>query len=200
VFPALFTGFATGAGLIIAIGAQNAYVLRMGLLRAHVFIVCLICALADAALIIPGVAGLGALVEANPALLTLIRFGGAAFLIAYGLFALRRMLHPEGLEVADRKPPSLRTAVGTVLAFTFLNPHVYLDIVVLMGGLSASFGDHRWWFALGGIIASFTWFFSLGYGARLLEPVFRKPMSWRILDGFIAVVMFTIAATLLFGG
>ncbi|MEO0637122.1 MAG: LysE/ArgO family amino acid transporter [Pseudomonadota bacterium] len=194
------TGFATGGGLIVAIGAQNAYILRLGLLRAHAFICCLLCALADAILIFLGVAGLGALVEANPALLSVIRFGGAAFLIAYGFFALRRMLKPDAMNVADVKAPALRTAVTTVLAFTFLNPHVYLDTVVLMGSISASFGDERWLFGAGGMTASFVWFFGLGYGAQLLAPLFRKPMAWRVLDGLIALVMFTIAASLLFSG
>ncbi|MEN0088035.1 MAG: LysE/ArgO family amino acid transporter [Pseudomonadota bacterium] len=194
------TGFATGGGLIIAIGAQNAYILRLGLLRAHVFICCLLCALADAILIFLGVAGLGALVEANPGLLTFIRYGGSAFLIAYGLFALRRMLKPDAMELGETKAPALKTAVATVPAFTFLNPHVYLDTVVLMGSISASFGAERWLFGAGGMTASFVWFFGLGYGARLLAPLFQRPTSWRVLDGLIALVMFSIAASLLFSG
>ncbi|MEO0497782.1 MAG: LysE/ArgO family amino acid transporter [Pseudomonadota bacterium] len=199
MFPFL-TGFATGGGLIVAIGAQNAYILRLGLMRTHVFACCLICALADAVLILLGVAGLGALVEASPALLTVIRFGGAAFLTAYGIFALRRMLKPDAMDLGQAKPPALRTAIATVLAFTFLNPHVYLDTVVLMGSISASFGADRWWFGAGGMVASFVWFFGLGYGARLLAPVFQRPTAWRVLDAIIALVMFTIAAGLLFSG
>lgn len=199
MFPFL-TGFATGGGLIVAIGAQNAYILRLGLMRTHVFVCCLICALADALLIMLGVAGLGALVEANPALLTVIRYGGAAFLTAYGVFALQRMFKPDAMELGQAKAPALRTAVATVLAFTFLNPHVYLDTVVLMGSISASYEADRWLFGAGGMVASFVWFFGLGYGARLLAPLFQKPTAWRVLDGMIAIVMFAIAASLLFSG
>ncbi|MEM1365774.1 MAG: LysE/ArgO family amino acid transporter [Pseudomonadota bacterium] len=197
---AFLTGFATGGGLIIAIGAQNAYILRLGLLRTRVFVCCLLCALSDAVLIFLGVAGLGALVEANPAILTIIRFGGAAFLSAYGLFALRRMLSPDAMELGQTKAPTLRTAVGTVLAFTFLNPHVYLDTVVLMGSISTSYGAEGWLFGAGGMTASFVWFFGLGYGARLLAPLFQRAAAWRVLDGIIAFVMFSIAVSLLFSG
>lgn len=194
------SGFALGASLIIAIGAQNAFVLRLGLLRAHVFIVCFICALSDALLIVLGVAGMGAVVNANPALLRLIAGAGAAFLLAYAALALRRAFSDQALHAArgSGKVPSLRAAILQCLAFTFLNPHVYLDTVVLVGGFSAAYqGTTRLAFAIGAVAASFAWFFSLGYGARLLAPFFASPLAWRMLDLAIAAIMALLAATLL---
>ncbi|MEM7301572.1 MAG: LysE/ArgO family amino acid transporter [Pseudomonadota bacterium] len=197
ITPAL-SGFALGGGLIIAIGAQNAFILRQGLIRQHVFILCLICALSDAALIALGVAGLGALVEANPALTFWVAIAGAAFLICYGLFALNRARHPQSMTLAQENALSARAAIATVLGFTFLNPHVYLDTVVLVGGLSAQYqGTARLAFAIGAMSASFVWFFGLGYGARLLTPIFTKARSWQVLDLIIAAVMFWLAASLL---
>ena len=191
-------GFFLGASLIIAIGAQNAFILRQGLLRQHVFIVCLICALADAALIALGVAGLGTLVQGSPKLIQAVTIGGAAFLFAYSFIAFRRALKPAALETKGEGEGSLRIAVSTCLAFTFLNPHVYLDTVVLLGSLSARFeGGGRLAYAVGAMTASFVWFFALGYGARLLEPVFAKPAAWRILDVMIGLVMAAIALSLL---
>lgn len=192
-------GFLLGAGLIIAIGAQNAFILRQGLLREHVFILCLVCSLSDALLIALGVAGLGQLVSANAALLQIVKWAGAAFLGAYAILAFRRMVWPAALE-ADRarKPSSLRAALATCLAFTFLNPHVYLDTVVLVGSLSGRFEPGpRTVFAAGAMTASFVWFFSLGYGARLLTPVFARPSAWRVLDGLIGLVMAALAINLL---
>lgn len=191
------TGLATGLGLIVAIGAQNAYVLRQGVRREHVLPIVAICALSDAALIIAGVAGMGGLVQAAPGLLTVIRWVGAAFLLVYGLMAARRAMNPERLETgAATAPTSLRTAVLTTLAFTWLNPHVYLDTIVFLGSVATSQGAHRWWFAAGAATASVLWFTGLGYGARLLAPLFAKPRAWRILDALIAVVMITLAITL----
>jgi len=192
-------GFALGGGLIIAIGAQNAFLLRQGLLRSHVFILCLIAATADAALIIAGVAGVGTLVQSNPTLLKIITLGGAIFLAVYALQAAWRAWRPDVLAVDGQGPASLGKAISTLLAFTFLNPHVYLDTVVLVGGISAQYqGEARIAFAIGAVLASFVWFFSLGYGARLLTPLFAKPVSWRILDSIIALTMWAIAAKLLF--
>jgi len=193
-----FTGFFLGASLIIAIGAQNAFILRQGLLRQHVFILCLVCALSDALLIAAGVAGLGAIIEQSPTLLTVIRLGGAAFLIWYAIVALRRAMNPQAMDIDGQGEGNLRTALATCLAFTFLNPHVYLDTVLLVGSLSAPFeGNARLAYAIGAMLASFVWFFGLGYGARLLAPVFKKQRSWQILDFFIAFVMAAIALSLL---
>ena len=197
-------GFFLGASLIIAIGAQNAFILRQGLLRQHVFILCLICAAADAVLIALGVAGLGTLIQSSPQLIKAVTIGGAAFLFAYSFIAFRRALHPEAMDMRGRGQGSLKLAVSTCLAFTFLNPHVYLDTVVLLGSLSARYaGQGRLAYALGAMMASFVWFFALGYGARLLEPVFAKPAAWRFLDVVIGLVMAAIALSLLsrlFGG
>lgn len=192
-------GFLLGAGLIIAIGAQNAFILRQGLLREHVFILCLTCSLSDALLIGVGVAGLGGIVSANLALLQVVKWAGAAFLFAYALFAFRRMMQPSALETdAQRKPSSLKTALATCLAFTFLNPHVYLDTVVLVGSLSGRFeGGDRFAFGAGAMLASFVWFFALGYGARLLTPVFARPSAWRVLDAIIGIIMSALAISLL---
>ena len=197
VFSAGVSGFLLGASLIIAIGAQNAFILRQGLLREHVFVLCLICALSDAALIALGVAGFGSLIAASETAITLVTWAGAAFLGVYGLIALRRAWKPGALKVAGDGKRSLWSAVATGLSFTFLNPHVYLDTVVLLGGISAGFeGQARLTFALGAVIASFVWFYALGYGARLLQPVFARPLAWRILDVLIACVMFALAISL----
>jgi L-lysine exporter family protein LysE/ArgO len=188
------SGFFLGGGLIIAIGAQNAYVLRQGLLKNHVFWICLFCAVSDATLIAAGVAGFGAIVQSSPALLKAVALFGAAFLFWYGITAFRRALHPGTLEAAASAKPDLKTALATMAAFTFLNPHVYLDTVVLVGGYSAQYPDPgRLVFGLGAAAASFVWFFGLGYGARLLEPLFRKPMAWRALDTLIGSVMWLLA-------
>ena len=176
VVPAALSGFLLGASLIIAIGAQNAFILRQGLLRSHVFVLCLICALADAVLIAAGIAGLGSLVAAAPRLIWWVTLGGALFLSAYAALALKRALHPHAMRAANEGAPSLKAAILTCLAFTFLNPHVYLDTVVLLGGLSARYqGQARLAYGLGAMAASFVWFFALGYGARLLQPVFERP-------------------------
>ncbi|MGL4727190.1 MAG: LysE/ArgO family amino acid transporter [Bosea sp. (in: a-proteobacteria)] len=195
--PAL-AGFLVGGGLIIAIGAQNAYVLRQGLLKRHVFAVALFCAVSDALLILLGVGGLGTLVVASPILLKLATWGGAAFLIVYGLFAFRRALTPAAMQMADTGGSTLPAALAACAAFTFLNPHVYLDTVVLVGSLSATHGEAgRWVFGAGAATASFVWFFALAYGARLLGPIFARPAAWRVLDVLIGCVMWMIAATLL---
>ncbi len=196
----LVAGVGFGLSLIIAIGAQNAFVLRQGLRREHVFAVVTVCALSDVLLIAVGVGGLGSLIQAAPWLLDTMTIGGAAFLIAYGLLAARRASRPSAINAdAAGKPTSLRAAVTTSLALTWLNPHVYLDTVILLGSVAGSHGDDRWWFGLGAAIGSIVWFTLLGYGARTLRPVFAKPGAWRALDALIALVMFAIAASLLRG-
>jgi len=195
-----FSGFLLGGSLIVAIGAQNAFILRQGLLRQHVFVLCLICALSDALLIAAGVAGMGALVAQSPTLIMVVTIGGAAFLLAYAVLALRRALRPAAMQAAAAGAGSLKAAVATCLAFTFLNPHVYLDTVLLVGSLSARHeGSARVAFGAGAACASFVWFFALGYGARLLQPVFARPAAWRVLDLGIALVMTAIAVSLLAG-
>ncbi|MCZ4256728.1 LysE/ArgO family amino acid transporter [Sulfitobacter sp. G21635-S1] len=190
-------GFALSLTLILAIGAQNAFVLRQGLRRAHVFWVCLTCALSDAALIAAGVAGFGALAEQVPWFEPLMRYGGAAFLIWYGARnAVSAWRGGAALAVAGGAQANLRNTLLTLLALTWLNPHVYLDTVVLLGSISAQYPD-RLAFGSGAVVASFCFFFSLGYGARLLSPLFASPYSWQVLDAVIAVTMWAIAAKLL---
>ncbi len=195
--PLVFVqGFLSSAALIIAIGAQNAFVLRQGLKREHVLAVVLVCALSDVLLIAIGVAGLGALVHREPLLLGIARWGGALFLAVYGAFAARRALAGERLAAQAGAPLSRRAAVLACLGFTYLNPHCWLDTVVLIGALSAQHGDARWLFGAGAAAASLAWFFGLGYGARVLAPLFARPAAWRLLDGGIAAVMWGLALTL----
>ncbi len=195
---ALVAGFSLGLGLIVAIGAQNAFVLRQGLTGAHVFAVCLVCATSDAVLIAAGVAGAGALLTAAPQIAVAARWGGAAFLAAYGAFGLFRALRGGERLEAGQGAGTLGGALAACLAFTWLNPHVYLDTVFLLGSVSAGFAA-RGAFAAGAIAASFVFFFALGYGARLLRPVFARPGAWRALDLAIAAIMWTIAARLVAG-
>ena len=197
---AALSGLGFGLSLIIAIGAQNAFVLRQGLRREHVLPVVAICALSDALLITLGVGGLGSLLQLVPWLLVVVRVGGAAFLIVYGVLAARRAFRPSALIAADDGTTTpLWTAVATVLALTWLNPHVYLDTVVLLGSVAGTHGDERWWFGVGAVVASILWFTALGFGARFLRPLFARPIAWRILDGVIAIVMIAIAVSLLLG-
>jgi L-lysine exporter family protein LysE/ArgO len=195
---ALLSGLGFGLSLIIAIGAQNAFVLRQGLRREHVLPIVAICALSDAVLIGLGVGGLGTLLQLVPWLLVVVRVGGAGFLIVYGILAARRALRPAALIATDDGGATPRwTAVVTVLALTWLNPHVYLDTVVLLGSVAGTHGDDRWWFGVGAAAGSILWFSALGFGARFLRPLFARPIAWRILDGVIAVVMIAIAISLL---
>jgi L-lysine exporter family protein LysE/ArgO len=194
---AALSGFLLGASLIVAIGAQNAFILRQGLLRSHVFVLCLICALSDALLIAAGVGGLGTLVSQSPVLISVVTLGGTVFLASYAVLAFRRALHPGVMKAGAPQALGLKAAVATCLAFTFLNPHVYLDTVVLLGSLSAAYrGADRLAYGVGAAVASFVWFFALGYGARLLQPVFAKPAAWRVLDAVIGVVMGLLALSL----
>ena len=193
----LLAGFTTGATLIIAIGAQNAFVLRQGLRREHVLAIVAVCALSDIVLIGLGVAGIGALVEAAPLALTIVTIAGALFLLAYAVFAARRAIRPAALVASEAKKSSLVSAVLTAVALTWLNPHVYLDTVLLLGSIASTHGpEDKWVFAIGAALASVVWFSALGFGARLLGPLFAKPVAWRILDAVIAVVMLALAITL----
>ncbi|MEP1443470.1 MAG: LysE/ArgO family amino acid transporter [Hyphomicrobiales bacterium] len=197
LFIAASAGFFLGVSLIVAIGAQNAFILRQGLLKQHVFVLCLICAFSDALLIAVGVLGFGTLVSQAKWLIQLVTIGGAIFLFVYGLMAFRRALSPDAMTAAKQGADSLVKAVATCLALTFLNPHVYLDTVVLLGGLSANYeGADRIVYGLGAAIGSFAWFFALGYGARLLVGVFENPKAWQVLDILIGSIMWLIAASL----
>ncbi|NEM89959.1 LysE/ArgO family amino acid transporter [Galbitalea soli] len=193
-------GAGFGFSLIVAIGAQNAFVLRQGLRREHIAVVILICAASDAVLISVGVGGLGSLLQLAPWLLTVMRVVGAGFLLVYGALAARRALRPAVLSTdASGARASTLAVAGTALALTWLNPHVYLDTIVLLGSVAATHGADRWWFGAGAALASVVWFTGLGLGARLLRPVFARPGAWRVLDALVAAVMLTIAATLLLG-
>jgi L-lysine exporter family protein LysE/ArgO len=199
--PPLTRGFGLGGSLIVAIGAQNAYVLKQGLRREHVFALATVCFLSDATLITVGAGGFGALVQSNPLFVRIATWVGALFLLGYGLRSARAALHSGAMEVDAGVPAtSLRTALLTCLAVTWLNPHVYLDTVLLVGGIAGQYAlAERLWFAAGAMSASCIWFYGLGYGAALLAPLFRKPMTWRVLDALIAAVMWTIAMLLLLG-
>ncbi|WP_100500838.1 LysE/ArgO family amino acid transporter [Geodermatophilus chilensis] len=194
-------GLGLGLSLIVAIGAQNAFVLRQGLRAEHVAAVVGVCLVSDVALIAAGTVGAGALVTRVPELLTVVCLAGAAFLLVYGAMAARRALRPAALvtEEAGRRAGLLVT-VTTCLALTWLNPHVYLDTVVLLGSLASTWDDERWWFAGGAVLGSAVWFTGLGYGARLLRPVFARPAAWRVLDAAIAVVMVSLAVSLALRG
>ncbi len=191
------SGLGLGLSLIVAIGAQNAFVLRQGLRAEHVAAVVAVCLLSDVVLIAAGTAGAGALVTRVPELLTVVCLAGAAFLLVYGAMAARRAVRPAVLVTEeDGRPAGLLVIVTTCLALTWLNPHVYLDTVVLLGSLAGTWDHERWWFAAGAASGSTLWFAGLGYGARLLRPVFARPSAWRVLDATIAVVMVALAVSL----
>ena len=190
---ALLAGLGFGLSLIVAIGAQNAFVLRQGLRGERVGLVVAVCAVSDAALIALGVAGAGALVQGAPVLADAARIGGGAFLLAYAALAARRAWRPGALHAA---PTGGATVLLTVLALTWLNPHVYLDTVVLLGSVAVAHGDARWSFGLGAMCGSALWFAGLGYGARLLRRPFARPSAWRALDGAVALVMGAIGLSL----
>ncbi len=191
------TGLAAGLSLIIAIGSQNAFVLRQGLTRSNVPLVVVVCAVSDIILITLGVGGLGVVVEQAPVLLEVIRWAGALFLTGYAILAGLRAIRGEQLDVTQgTRKRSWRGTLLTCLALTWLNPHVYLDTVLLLGSLANAQGDGRWWFALGACVGSIVWFTALGVGARYLAPLFSRRIAWRILDGAIAVVMLGLAISL----
>jgi L-lysine exporter family protein LysE/ArgO len=196
----LVAGFLLGLSLILPIGAQNAFVLRIGLRGEHVLAVCLTCALSDAVLILAGISGFAQLSARVPWAETLLLYGGAAFLLAYGARSFMAAFGSASLRPSEAAPESLRRVVLTCLALTWLNPHVYLDTVVLIGSISTQFDEGKGWFAAGAMLASFTFFFSLGFGARLLKPLFARPVTWRILDIAIGLIMWATAARLLMNG
>jgi L-lysine exporter family protein LysE/ArgO len=215
VLPSLLAGLGLGFSLIVAIGAQNLFVLRQGIRREHLLAVVAVCALSDAVLILLGVSGIGLVLQAVPWLIIVVRWAGAAFLVGYGLLAARRALRPSGATLHLDAPASapatpagsatvltrparttLTATVLTCLALTWLNPHVYLDTVFLLGSVASTHGDGRWAFAIGACAASLVWFSALGYGARYLGRWLDTPRAWRLLDAVIAVVMFALAISL----
>lgn len=194
-------GAGSGLSLIMAIGAQNAFVLRQGIRREHVLPVVLICGLTDALLETLGVAGIGFIAQRTPIVLEIVRWGGVLFLLWYAYAAARRAMKPDALVAGAGGQSSLKRTVLACLAITYLNPHVYLDTMVLMGSIGNAQGDpERWWFVAGGALASVVWFFVLGYGARALTRFFATPKSWQILDWVVSVIMLVIAARLIFNG
>ena len=195
---AFFPGLLTGLSLIIAIGAQNAFVIRQGLTKKHVFLVVAICAISDALLILLGVAGLGALISGLPWLLEIIRWFGVAYLTWFGIRSIRSAFKTQVLDASGVQSASAKTVVLSVLGFTFLNPHVYLDTVILLGSIGNQFGQDKWWFALGAAVASILWFSSIGFGAKAASRFMSKPVFWKVLDLVIAAVMFGIAILLAF--
>ncbi|WP_285730593.1 LysE family transporter [Nocardiopsis sp. ATB16-24] len=201
LLPAL-AGLGAGLALIVAIGAQNAHVLRIGIegRAGTVLPVVMVCALSDVVLITAGVLGVGVVVESAPLTLHVVRLLGAGFLIAYGLFAVRRVLRPGTLVVGGASTGGRRAAVATALVLTWLNPHVYLDTVLVLGSLAnQQDGDARWWWAAGAVTGSLTWFLALGFGARSLRPVFARPGVWRVLDALIAGLMLTLGVRMALG-
>lgn len=200
MITALGVGFATGFSLILAIGAQNAFVLRQGLMRSHVFPLCLFCAVSDAVLIAAGVAGFGAITTLWPRFPDLMAMAGAGFLLVYGAMRFRAAWDGGDALSIDGRAPGLKATLATAAAFTWLNPHVYLDTLGLIGAISTQFsGGERVVFGAGAVTASFVFFFSLGYGARWLAPLLRTDRAWRILDAGIGIVMWALAAKLLGG-
>jgi L-lysine exporter family protein LysE/ArgO len=193
---ALIAGFFSGLSLIVAIGAQNAFVIRQGLLRSHVALVVTVCSVADVFLILLGIGGLGKIIQSQPQALEYIRWFGVAYLIWFGVKSVRAALAPQSLDAQGENEKSAWKVLLTVLTFTFLNPHVYLDTVILLGSIANQFSDHRWFFALGASLASVVWFTSIGYGARAASHLMSRPIFWKILDSVIAAIMFTIALTL----
>lgn len=192
-------GFGIGGGLIVAIGAQNAFVLSQGVRRNYPLTIALICALCDSILILLGVAGVGSFVAENPLLGSVTAWGGAIFLFWYGAIALRSAIQGNSLEADGGSLSTVRAVITTTLALTLLNPHVYLDTIVLLGSISGQFeGMQRYIFGVGAMTASFLWFFSLSLGAGLLAPIFRKKIAWRVLDGVVCLVMWSIATSLIF--
>ena len=196
--PTFLAGLGLGFSLIIAIGAQNAFVLRQGIRLEHVLAVVIICAVSDAVLIAVGISGIGVVVDRFPVALIVIRLCGAAFLLVYGVLAARRAFRAQSLDAAPADgAKTLRTVVLTALALTWLNPHVYLDTVLLLGSVANAAGENgRWIFGAGAIFASLVWFSALGFGARALRPLFAKPVAWRVLDGAVAVTMIAIGLKL----
>ena len=191
-------GFGMGGGLIVAIGAQNAFVLSQAVRKNYILIIPLICIACDAILIAAGVSGVGTAVASNPGFSRLAAWGGAAFLIGYGARACRSAFAGGRLEADAATAPTLKAAILATLAVTLLNPHVYLDTVILMGSVSGQYSrEGRMFFGMGAVCASILWFFSLSFGGQFLAPLFRRPVAWRVLDGLVCTVMWAIAASLI---
>ena len=195
---AVSTGFLTGLTLIIAIGAQNAFVLRQGLRRDYIFMVVIFAALSDALLVFTGILGLGQLIVSVPYLLEVMRFAGAAYLLWFAYGAIRRAINPEVLVPGEKVVSNRWKVLGTIAALTYLNPHVYIDTVLLLGTIGNQFGEDRLLFGVGAAIASFTWFFALGYLATTLSRFVGNKLFWRVFESLVAVVMIAIALTLIF--
>ena len=195
---ALFSGLFAGLSLIIAIGAQNAFVIRQGLTRQHVFLVVAICAASDALLISLGAGGLGALIQAHSGVLEVVRWFGVVYLTWFGIKSLRAALASQVLNAASQPVLSRTKVITTTLALTFLNPHVYLDTVILLGAIANQFPGKTWYFAAGAMLGSLIWFTSIGYGAKAASKYMSKPVFWKVLDLLIAGVMFGVAAYLAF--
>lgn len=195
---AFLPGLLTGLSLIIAIGAQNAFVIRQGLTKQHVLLVVAICAVSDALAIVLGVSGLGAIIQGMPWLLEIIRWFGVAYLTWFGIKSVRSAFKEQSLDASGAQGGTATKVALTVLGVTWLNPHFYLDTVILLGSIGNQFGADRWWFAAGGILGSFLWFFSIGFGAKAASGLMKKPSFWKILDIVIAIVMFSIAILLAF--
>ena len=194
---AFLPGFFAGLSLIVAIGAQNAFVIRQGLTRQHVFVVVAICAIADAALIALGIAGLGAIIQGLPVLLEVVRWFGVAYLTWFGIKSVRSAFKSEVMDTSGTQTSSIKKVIASVLGFTLLNPHVYLDTVILLGSISNQFAD-KWAFGFGAMTASAVWFSSIGFGAKAASRFMSKPIFWRVLDSIIAAIMFSIALFLTF--
>tara|TARA_B100000686_G_C16649023_1_gene894471 strand:- start:562 stop:1176 length:615 start_codon:yes stop_codon:yes gene_type:complete len=191
-------GFALSIGLILAIGPQNAFVMRQGLMRSHVFATCLACSIADASLITAGILGVGTVVSSVEGAEPMIAIGAAIFLSGYGVLRIRSSMDPDSISIEGEAESSLKSTMGAVFAITFLNPHVYFDTLLLIGGASTGFGgQERLAFGIGATTASFVFFFSLGYGAKRLSGVLNRPESWKVIDRGIALVMFIIAGAIL---
>lgn len=195
---ALVPGFLTGLSLIIAIGAQNAFVIKQGLLRQHVLLIVLICAISDAVLIFLGTGGLGALVQSNQGLLEVVRWFGVAYLTWFGIKSAKSAFTNQSLQASGSSTVSAVKVATTVLALTWLNPHVYLDTVILLGSVANQFNSDRWYFATGASVASVLWFTAIGFGARAASKYMSRPIFWKVLDSLIALIMFSIAITLAF--
>lgn len=198
MFSYMMSGFAVGMSLIVSIGAQNAFVLKQGLKQQHVFWVCVICALSDSILILLGVLGFARVIEHYPDIIIFSKYIGAGFLFYYGMHhAISAFKSTEVLAPSDQLTEHFLQVLMICLAFTWLNPHVYLDTVILIGSISTQYALGKWWFALGAVCASWFFFFSLGYGAKILTPWFQHPKAWKILDAIIACTMWGVAVSLI---
>ena len=195
---AFIPGLLAGLSLIIAIGAQNAFVIRQGLTKKYVFLTVAICSVSDAMLIALGASGLGALIKSNTAVLEIVRWFGVSYLIWFGIKSVRSALKVQVLTAAGEASGSRKSVITTILALTFLNPHVYLDTVILLGSISNQFGEDKWFFTAGAALGSVLWFTTIGYGAKSASRFMSKPIFWKIFDSLIAVIMFSIAAFLAF--